>query len=73
MESMGQNEAAQFRDGNGVSVRLGLFVRDGEQIELDVAMRVPDRLDRRQLRRLMLERVEAMRVAEQELERAQAR
>ena len=67
METMGQNEAAQFRNRHDIAVRLGLFVWDGEQIEFDVAMRIPDRLDRRQLRRLMFECVEAMGVAKQEL------
>ena len=37
MEIMGQNEAAQVRNRDDVAVRLGLFVWDGEQIELDIA------------------------------------
>ena len=71
MEIVGQNEAAQIRNCHDVAVGLSRFVGDGEQIELDVAMGIPDRLDRRQLRRLVLERVEAVRVAEQKLQRDQ--
>ena len=68
---MGQNKAAEVRNRQVEAVRLGLLVGNGEQIERDAAMRIPNRLDRRQLRRLMLERVEAMRVAEQKLQRDQ--
>src|SRR4029077_2701946 len=71
MEIMGENEAAQVRNSHDVTVRLGLLVGDRKQIELDVAMGIPDGLDRRQLRWLVLERVEAMRVAEEELQRNQ--
>ena len=68
---MGQNEAAKVRNRQLIAVRLGLLIGNGEQIERNAAMGVPDRLDRRQLRRLMLESVEAVRIAEEELQRHQ--
>jgi len=63
---MGQDEAAKVRNRQLIAVRLGLLIGNGEQIERNAAMGVPDRLDRRQLRRLMLESVEAVRVAEED-------
>src|SRR5438309_9621025 len=51
------------------AVRFGTLVRPREQHELARTAAVPMRLDRRDLRRLMLERIEAVLVADEELQR----
>ncbi len=68
---MGENEAAQVGDRDGEMVRRRGVVGNDEQVQRHAAFGVPDRLDRGELRRLMFERVEAVRVAEKDLQRNQ--
>src|SRR4030081_1074399 len=65
---MSANNGRAVRDGDREAVRLGLLVRPGEQHELAREASVPMRLDRRNLHRLVLESVEAVLVAEEELQ-----
>src|SRR5262245_49051731 len=66
---MGEEERGAVGNSQRKSVRFGTLVRPCEQHELARSAAVPVRLDRRDLRRLMLERIEAMLVADEELQR----
>src|SRR4029453_327525 len=58
-----------MRDRHRKAVRLRGLVWPGEQHELARTAAVPVRLDRRDFQRLMRERIEAMLVADEELQR----
>src|SRR5207245_8786782 len=64
-----KDQAAQIGDGQLIAVGFRLLVRNREQIERNATICVPKRLDRRQLRRLIFERIAAMRIAEEYLKR----
>jgi hypothetical protein len=66
---MGQNEAAEVRNRDDVVVRRGLFVGNREEVQRNATLGIPDRFDRGQLRRLMLERVKTVLIAEKYLQR----
>src|ERR1700724_4804781 len=65
---MSEHNGSAVWDGDREAVRLALLVRPGEQHELAREASVPMRLDRRNLHRLVLESVEAVLVAEEELQ-----
>ena len=62
-----------MRDRNLEAVGLGLFVRPGEDVEIAGLAAVPMALHRGDLDWLMLERVEAVLVAQEQLQRCQHR
>src|SRR5947209_6986411 len=66
---MGEEKRSAMWNRDRKVVRFGLLVRQCEQHELARSAAVPVRLDRRDLRGLMLERIEAMLVANEELHR----
>ena len=70
---MREDEAAEIGNGDLVAVRLRLLVGNGEQRQRRAADGVPARLDRREFGRLIGERVEALLVAEHDLQRHERR
>ena len=64
-----ENEAAELRDRDLETVALGLRVGQREEDQRRPLLRLPMRLDRGDLGGLMLARVEAVHVADHELER----
>ena len=73
MRVMRQDQAAEIGNIDSVAVALGLFVGDGEHRERRGADGVPESLDRGDLGRLILQRVEAVLVAEKHLQRHEDR
>ena len=67
--AMGEEKRGAVRDRHRKAVRFGLLVGPGEQHEIAWLVAVPVRLDRRDLHRLMRKRIEAVLVADEELQR----
>ena len=68
---MGQNQAAEIGDRQRIAIGSAFSSGMANRVSGEVALGVPAGLDRRELRRLIFERVQAMRVAEEELQRNQ--
>ena len=66
---MGEEKRGSVRDRHRKAVRFGLLVGPGEQHEIGRLGAIPVRLDRCDLQRLMLERIEPVLVADEELQR----
>jgi hypothetical protein len=68
-----QNQGRALGDLDGEIVAPLLLVRDREEHERRALLGLPERLDRRDLRRLVLERIEAVQVARENLQRGEYR
>ncbi len=68
-----ENEAGRARDLDREASASCVLVGNAEQRQRRTGLRFPDAFDRRDLRRLMLERVETVQVAEQDLQRREHR
>ena len=71
VEAVRQDQAAEIGDLDGEAVGSACVVGNGEEDERDCAAGLPMRLDRRELGRLVLERVQPMLVADEDLQRHQ--
>ena len=68
-----QDQAAEMRDGDLGAIPLVGLVGKREQHQVRGAVVIPVGLDRRDLRRLVLQRVESVLIAKQQLQRTQDR